>query len=177
MYDNGDTDYSIGFEYVVAPGGARLAAVYDDFIVGKDKHLVFDAIQILVAADRGKSLCAQYSPSFQLYVDSPNGSPAALHGPFIAKIHSYSTDEKHHLGELSILTIHFAKTTLAAGHYWFKLSCFCSEAESSGYALATATVKNDEGWVTTPDYTGPISASPFVLPPHDIAFALIFTAS
>lgn len=177
VYDNGDTDYTIGFDFVVSPGGARLAAVYDDFLVEKGKHLIFDSFQTIVAIDSGRTLCSQYSPSFQIYTDSPNGAPTAVHGPFVVKTQAFSSSEHHQIGTLYYFTVHFTKTSLPAGHYWFKFTSYCMEQQSSAFAMGTATVKNEEGWITTPDYTGPISSSPFVVPPHDFAYALILKSS
>jgi hypothetical protein len=171
MYDNGDTDYSLGFDFVVSPAGARLAAVYDDFVV--EKSLVLTGFQVLIAVDFGKTVCKQYSPSFQVYQDAPNGTPTTVHGPFAYKVESVSSTEHQHLGELYFLTVRFAKTTFHHGHYWFKFSSYCMEQQNGAFVLATSTVKNDEGWITTPEFTGPISSSPYIVPPHDFAFALI----
>ena len=174
VYSNGIPDYTMGFDFIISPGAAQTTAIYDDFPVSKH-NLTFDGFQIIMAEAENAKVCAHLSPNFQIFSSAANGYPIEIHGPFTLKTVLYKTKTEQGLGTLYHLVLHFKEVKVKPGHYWFKFSCFCSEYGSTAFALGTSLVQHDEAWISTQDYTGPISSSPLILPPHDFAFALTET--
>jgi len=165
-YDNGDTDHSVEFDFVVSPGEVTVAAIWDDFVITTDTFI--SGLKFLMITDPGVPLCHQYSPSFHFFRGNQTSYQFSYHGTLFVRT-SPILDEAYENMHYLILT--FAKTKFYPDHYWFKLSMFCEES-SRAFLLTTSNVKNSEARVEGPTYSGPISEGPFGQPPHDFAFAL-----
>ena len=175
VYNNGDSDYYLGFEFVISPQGTKVATIYDDFVVKNEKMITFDMFQTLVTV--GTSMCQLFTPAFEIFSDSPRGSEVIFDGPFTVNTSLYTQKVDKRLGAIHYLSIHFPRHTLESGHYWIKLSCLCAEPQNIAFALSTTFVKYEEAWIKSPEHFGRISESPLDVPPQDFAFALALSPS
>jgi hypothetical protein len=178
VYDNGHTDYSVGFEMVSSPGGSPVAAIMDDFALTADVSII-GSFQFIAAESADDKICF-HSVRLHLTHDSqgtPNGRPVVFDESRLSFSHHVLPHAPKkiasHLGDLYLFTIHLLHPIfLGRGHYWFHLTATCKNATKS-FALAKKEVLFNEARIEVDGYSGTISGSPFTVPSHDFAFVII----
>lgn len=178
VYDNGHTDYSMGFEIVASPGGSPIAAIADDFALTADVSII-GSFQFIVAEPTDAHICF-HSVRLHLTHDAkgtPNGKAVQMDEKSLSFTHHVLPDAPKkmlaHVGDLYLFTVHLLHPIfLGRGHYWFHLTAVCRNTTKS-FALAKREVLSHEAHIEVDGYSGTISSSPFDVPPHDFAFVII----